>query len=284
LKIELVKHRAIVRLGRMELVDTLWPTLVQFMLRLSFGLALAMSLTPSRWVTSGFYRVHLWVVMGLATFTSLAVYTYWNSYAAAGISPAILFTLAIGLAVSSYIGAIVWMYEQSKLGLTFLYTTAGFAVAAGLWSMTWPALPWLKGLHALNWCSSGIAMGLLLAAMFLGHWYLNWPGMKLEPLKRLVLFGATALGGRALLAILALALAFSTAESLAGWSTITWSLWTFRWLAGIIGPSIMCYMTWQILKIPNTQSATGVLYAAVILVFLGELTSQLLSRALPLPV
>jgi hypothetical protein len=38
------------------------------------------------------------------------------------------------------------------------------------------------------------------------------------------------------------------------------------------------------LKVPNTQSATGILYAAVTLVFLGELTAQLLSRGLPVPV
>jgi hypothetical protein len=36
-------------------------------------------------------------------------------------------------------------------------------------------------------------------------------------------------------------------------------------------------MAWQTLKIPNTQSATGILYVAVIAVFLGELTAQLLS-------
>jgi len=36
-------------------------------------------------------------------------------------------------------------------------------------------------------------------------------------------------------------------------------------------------MTWYTLKVPNTQSATGILYAGVILAFLGELTSLLLS-------
>ena len=36
-------------------------------------------------------------------------------------------------------------------------------------------------------------------------------------------------------------------------------------------------MSWQTLKIPNTQSATGILYVAVITTFLGELTAQLLS-------
>ena len=42
-------------------------------------------------------------------------------------------------------------------------------------------------------------------------------------------------------------------------------------------------MTWQTLKIPNTQSATGILYVAVILTFLGELVSHLLSQELRIP-
>ena len=36
-------------------------------------------------------------------------------------------------------------------------------------------------------------------------------------------------------------------------------------------------MTWYTLKVPNTQSATGILYVAVITTFLGELSGQLLS-------
>ncbi|MFO0883145.1 MAG: hypothetical protein U0894_02990 [Pirellulales bacterium] len=39
----------------------------------------------------------------------------------------------------------------------------------------------------------------------------------------------------------------------------------------------MSWMTWLTLKIPNTQSATGILYAGVILAFIGELTGQLMS-------
>jgi hypothetical protein len=43
-------------------------------------------------------------------------------------------------------------------------------------------------------------------------------------------------------------------------------------------------MTWETLKIPNTQSATGILYAGVILVFVGELVSQLLGSLWQIPV
>jgi len=56
-----------------------------------------------------------------------------------------------------------------------------------------------------------------------------------------------------------------------------------RWLAGLIGVGALAVMTWQTLKIPNTQSATGILYVAVIGVFIGELTSQLLSAHASFP-
>ena len=41
----------------------------------TFGVALAMAITPSKHVSSGFYRVHLWVLMGLNTFAALAVFS-----------------------------------------------------------------------------------------------------------------------------------------------------------------------------------------------------------------
>ena len=49
--------------------------LIQFVFRLTFGVALAMAITPARHVSSGFYRVHLWVLMGLNTFAALAIYS-----------------------------------------------------------------------------------------------------------------------------------------------------------------------------------------------------------------
>ena len=60
-------------------------------------------------------------------------------------------------------------------------------------------------------------------------------------------------------------------------NTQWWIFVGLRWLAGIIGTSIMLWMAWVTLRIPNTQSATGILYAATILVFIGELTAQILS-------
>ena len=62
-----------------------------------------------------------------------------------------------------------------------------------------------------------------------------------------------------------------------------WIFVAFRWLGGLIGPAVLTVLTWYTLKVPNTQSATGILYVAVICVFLGELTSQFLSSRASYP-
>jgi hypothetical protein len=68
--------------------------------------------------------------------------------------------------------------------------------------------------------------------------------------------------------------------SLTGNLTTSWLVFlSLRWLAGLIGTLGLAWMTWLTLKIPNTQSATGILYAAMILAFIGELTAQLMSSA-----
>ena len=51
----------------------------------------------------------------------------------------------------------------------------------------------------------------------------------------------------------------------------------------ILGPLAACLLVWRILKYRNTQSATGVLFAGVIVTFIGELAAALLFEDLGLP-
>ena len=62
--------------------------------------------------------------------------------------------------------------------------------------------------------------------------------------------------------------------SLAG-GTAT-ALLSLRWLAGLVGLPVLLVMSRKTLDIPNTQSATGILYVACLAAILGELTAQLL--------
>jgi hypothetical protein len=102
--------------------------------------------------------------------------------------------------------------------------------------------------------------------------------MKLWPLQRLVLLMSAAVVVRAVVDAAAWNAASTAAETI---ESTQYALLALRWLAGIAGVLGLAAMTWQTLKIPNTQSATGILYVAVIFAFLGELTSQLLSAKPP---
>lgn len=268
-------------------MDSLWLILVEFLFRLTFGVAVSMGLTPSRLVTSGFYRVHLWVLMGLMTFASLAIYGTRQSLPQQlhGVWPWPV-ALAIGAAVVAYVGAVIWMYERNLAGKIAIWlvagvsllgcTIGGLAPTAG--TITSPSV-WLIA----DRLTGGLVLGTITTAMLLGHWYLNTPTMKLDPLKRLIVFIGIALIARM---IVSGAGGWMEGQRLtaAGAFSQQWLLFlTLRWLAGLVSPLGLAWMTWQTLKIPNTQSATGILYAGMILAFIGELTAQLLSAAASYP-
>jgi hypothetical protein len=60
--------------------------------------------------------------------------------------------------------------------------------------------------------------------------------------------------------------------------TVTPLFLVVRFGVGLIGPAVATWMTWQTIRIRSTQSATGILYIAMILVLFGELTAMVLSR------
>ena len=132
----------------------------------------------------------------------------------------------------------------------------------------------VRWLHWSDSATSGLLLGSTMAAMLLGHWYLNNPGMKLEPLRRLVLLMALAVALRSLQSATGVVLEIGANGMLSIEHFLFLSL---RWLAGLLGLALLIVMTWKTLDIPNTQSATGILYVGVIGTFVGELTSQLLS-------
>ncbi len=270
------------------------PILIQFLLRASFGLAIAMAITPPRKVTSGFYRNHLYVILGMCVLAALAMLSLpapqraWIAWLAAGLG---------------YAGAAAWLYEKRAIGRTLLVLVAiaalvgdwqvgrnvrapsGAPIASAHWQTSLAsgtpivpsAVPVADLLHAADGPTAGLLLGSVLGAMFLGHWYLNSPTMELAPLRRLLALIAVAVAARIVICGAGLAL------EIHDYSAPPAAFVALRWLAGLIGVGTMAWMAWQTLKIPNTQSATGILYVAVIGVFIGELTSQLLSAHAAFP-
>ncbi|HEY2827612.1 MAG TPA: hypothetical protein VGJ04_08440 [Pirellulales bacterium] len=243
------------------------------MLRLSFGLAAAMGLTSPRRVTSGYFRNHAYVLLGLSVLATLA--------AVADRSQLLLWPpLAAG--IFSYLCAAVWLYEKPYFGKALLWAVAAASLLGALPTRLTTSSSFDQSaiiLWDFDPVTSGLLLGSTIAAMFLGHWYLNTPTMELAPLRRLLLLMVVAVLARAIVCAVGLILQADRA----GLSSTQWLLVGLRWLAGIFGTAVLIAMSWQTLKIPNTQSATGILYVAVITTFLGELTSLLLSAGTSYP-
>jgi hypothetical protein len=242
--------------------------LVQFVLRLAFGTSLAMACTPPRLVTSGYYRNNLYVLLGLNSLVSLVVL-------AGPSSRPLPLWLPLALAAGCYAAAVCWLYEKPRPGIALLALLAAATLAAA-WLARPPAESATAAARALAYfdpLTGGLVLGVTFAAMLLGHWYLNAPGMALAPLRRLVLAMLVAVALRAALAGFGLSLELAERDLDLG----RWLFVALRWLAGLIGACAAALAAWHTLKIPNTQSATGMLYVGVIVTFLGELMSLLLS-------
>jgi hypothetical protein len=148
-------------------------------------------------------------------------------------------------------------------------------VVCGLSAAALAPLAWLAGepawLSVLSSFATAAALGGAVTGMLLGHWYLTAPTMSITPLTRLTWCYLGAVVARLAASAVGYALA---ADVLHG--SLPWTWLALRWLAGILGPLVLCGMTLRILRYRNTQAATGVLFASVILSFIGEMSATLL--------
>src|SRR5262245_28945852 len=155
-----------------------------------------MAVTSSRHVTSGFFRVHLWVLMGMQTLAALAAYAANPRVTAAAWIQSGQFWLAVAAAVLSYVGAVIWMYERRVLGKVVIVAIA----ACALVGMALPVsirVPSEFAWQLAGNVSGGLLLGAVTTAMLLGHWYLNTPTMQIAPLRRLLMLLAVVVVLRA---------------------------------------------------------------------------------------
>ena len=133
-----------------------------------------------------------------------------------------------------------------------------------------------------------LALGSVLLAMILAHWYLVEPRMPIGPLRRVLgLFAATeVLKAGLLIAVVVV--------HWPQWRVTPGGLMTvmvlgdglfiaMRATLGVIAPIGLAWLTWKTVQIRSIQSATGILYAAIVLVLFGEITSMVLSLSTGLP-
>jgi len=140
--------------------------------------------------------------------------------------------------------------------------------------------PELPGLALASSLSGAALLGGVAATMLLGHWYLVDTALSIRPLSvgSSLVTGATAL--RIGVATLALVSAGMAELRLGGLSDFIYStpalFFGFRVLTGLLFPAFLALMIRNTVRIRSTQSATGLLYVALILVLFGELTAAFL--------
>ncbi len=255
--------------------------LTTFCLRLACGMIGCLLLLKSNEVNPRFFRTHYLVALGLG---SLAVIPEtWAVFAGAVLvlkTPFLIRTVAFLIAlILCALGTISWSVEGNPGGRAIgVASTTALVVALSLTVI----LP-LNGrpspnsvVNLIGDLTSAALLGTAMTGMLLGHFYLIAPGMSLSPFLNLLTALFVATGLRMLLGAWGL-WSWSADHSLINLEDETVLWLPVRWALGFGGPIVLGWMARSAAKIRSTQSATGILYVVVILTFLGELTSQILT-------
>ena len=141
--------------------------------------------------------------------------------------------------------------------------------------------------YPLDALTGGLVTGSALIAMILGHYYLNVPGLAIAHLQRLSLTLLIAVAARALVLgvsvtrhrdllapLLALLWDTSGQPVPTGLDPFVLVGLILQVLFGVAAPAAFAFMAWRAACISSTQSATGILYVALIAVIMGELASR----------
>ncbi len=261
-----------------------------FVLKLVTGIALMWLLMPRKDVTDGFFRIQMLVALGLSVLLVLVVQpsnpaqetnsaaSFMTSGLRTQAGSRLIYFAQLTAAVVAFAGHIVWKLGRRLPGAIAIYAIAILC----LLSLATASLAGGVNFDSLNLLLSDLAsaavLGATLTGMLLGHWYLTTPTMSIGPLS----WFARALAVAAILRLL------MTSFSLFRFGFASHDLLhllclTVRIVGGILVPFATAVVVARILKYRNTQSATGVLFAALILVFMGEMMAAWLEHDLRIP-
>jgi len=265
-----------------------------FLTQLATGSILILLLVPPRAAGRGFFRYTVAqscaiLVLGLAV----------SPPPAASTLPGGLLVAGAGLLMAA---AGLFHLRRLNAGLGLMILSLG-PLVVGVISEAMSMIPsgdsslLSRALYPLDALTAGLAPGSALIAMILGHYYLNVPGLAIGHLQRLTLAFATAVVFR--LVVVGVSLARHGGELLPLFgllldteraATVSSRLDPFvivfvilHILFGLLAPGILALMSWRTALIASTQSATGILYVAVVLDLVGELASRYLLVLTGLP-
>lgn len=126
------------------------------------------------------------------------------------------------------------------------------------------------------WISAALGAGVLgavTAGMLLGHAYLTHVTMPIDPLRRLSRVVAATVLLKAAWTAANLAASREVLNADGPQATWLWLMLGLRIGVGLLGLGVLAYMIHDCVRLRNTQSATGILFIAMVFAFLGELSA-----------
>jgi hypothetical protein len=179
-----------------------------------------------------------------------------------------------------------WYVLQEKKRASMISGVAASAIGIALVGVVsyYVSLPtWGFAGTLLSLAAGTIAVGAVVMAMTLGHWYLVTPRLPREPLEEMTLLLLAAIGLQALLLIVNVAIpARETPDATAFLGSSTLGANPAFWLRvgiGLLFPAALAWMSHASSKgYPQNEmammSATGLLYIAVGAVLVGEVLAR----------
>lgn len=227
-------------------------------------------------------------LVGIIVFAVMCGVTAWH-VARSGIdnAPGGAWAVAFGAGPTVGAAAIVLMAPFAKrisrtfravCGLSGLVGLSAAALAAMGRPDNEPLNHWAPAMVIVSQVLSALLLGSVTIAWLLGHSYLTAPNMTIAPLRHFSRMLSWAVAARIMFLIVSLAFAWTierkTHLPFPAQLGNAWLILTLRLGVGLAAVSVFAYMVSDCVRLRATQSATGILYFALVFVFIGELASQ----------
>lgn len=242
-----------------------------FLFLYALGISATVPLVPEQAIGRYFYRFHSILLMALAILASIVgrPLLTWSGAAPLGqVSQLAAAAFVLALFVSSAVVYISTAPLRKDLLWMPVSTGAIFAVFEAVQRSPDLASGLLLALHLLT---SAAMLGSVLVAMILGHWYLQDATLSFDHLARLSRLFLGACIAKTAVSGLLIAL---------DWARVAPLLDRFELVfigtrvgAGLLMALVLAWMTLTCAKSKANQSATGILYVAVVFVIIGEAMS-----------
>lgn len=260
-------------------------TFFLFLVNLALGIVVLLPFVPRAEIGSGFHRFNAMTAVLLLVVATLVRFLQ-PADAASGLFVPSGFGLYSAVAFLAA-AALYWLSLRFEADAIQRLALAA-AIAAGLATVVGYARdfggrfaeePWLRALVFTHGLASAWVLGSVVFTMILGHWYLVVPRLSIRFLQKHSRLFVGSVLSRAALALVTIGLyaAFGwpggfafTAEALVsdGFFLVP------RLLFGVGGALVLGALIVRTAAIGSTQSCTGILYGAVVLVLFGELSAS----------